>query len=142
MNFVVAPPNHRNDGVPEGDEIDQTLRAFFKAQMPDPWPSFEAPPSPSVLPFVPPQRSSALRRRLALAASVAVLAAGGWLLSGKFVDRTAVAEPEIRIQGSAHPDPDEIRRSGDILRNKPFLPVNPDGSVDSIKFVVPPPPGR
>jgi hypothetical protein len=136
MNFVVAPPNHRDDGVPEGDEIDQTLRAFFKAQMPDPWPSFEAPPTQSVLPFVPAQRSSALRRRLALAASVAVLAAGGWLLSGKFVDRTAENSPDPRyVKPAAEVDPDGIK-------GRTILPVNPDGSVDSIKFIVPPPPGR
>jgi hypothetical protein len=137
MNFVVAPPNHRDDGVPEGDEIDQTLRAFFKAQMPDPWPSFEAPPSQSANPFMLPLRSSGLRRRLALAASVAVLAASGWLLSGKFVDQRADSSPAFHYEGGKA----ERLHPGDI-KGSPILPVNPDGSVDSIKFIVPPPPGR
>src|SRR5205807_413925 len=78
MSFQVAPPNHRSDGAPEGDEVDRLLRGFYQAEMPDPWPSFEAPAeTPRALPFPAPAPRSSLsaRSRLALAASIALLVA-------------------------------------------------------------------
>jgi len=138
MNFVVAPPNQRNGGVPEGDEVDQVLRAFFKAQVPDPWPSFEAPAASSILPFVPSaRRSSGLRRRLALAASVAILAAGGWLLSGKFNGQPAPVGAPSSFPGEAnrrHPGtvPSPLRG---FKINEPSIFVNPDGPGE-IKTVI------
>jgi len=131
MNFVVAPPNHRDDGAPEGDEVDQTLRAFFKAQVPDPWPSFEAPPESSVLPFVTPRRrSSPLRGRLALAASVAFLAAAGWFLSGKFVDPGQHSPSELpHTDGTAEKlSPGALPRGTKL--SQPFTPVTPDGAQE------------
>jgi hypothetical protein len=136
MNFVVAPPNHRNDGVPEGDEVDQLMRAYFKAQMPDPWPSFEAPPTSSVLPFVPPRRSTALRGRLALAASIALLAAGGWFLSGKFV-----VQPVNDVVTVPHTNA-SAEKGFHFKVGGPTLKGNSDGSIDTIEVPVTPVPER
>jgi hypothetical protein len=67
------------------DELDGLLRAYFRAQLPDPWPSLEAPAA------LPPRKLAArrpvFRARLALAASVALLGAASFLLPGAF--RTA-----------------------------------------------------
>jgi hypothetical protein len=139
MNFVVAPPNQRNGGVPEGDEVDQVLRAFFKAQVPDPWPSFESPPETSILPFVPPaRRSSGLRGRLALAASVAILAAGGWLLPGKFAAQPAdVAVEPTHTPGIATPPRPGVEHPlpHGYKLNAPSIFVTPDGPTE-IKTVI------
>jgi hypothetical protein len=99
MSFLVAPPNHRLDRSPEGDDADQLLRAFYRAEMPDPWPSFEAPAeAPTVLPFPAPgaRRPIFGRSRLALAASVALLIAGLWFLSGKFGSEPAPRRDDVR----------------------------------------------
>ncbi len=69
-----------------GDDLDRSLRAFFRAEMPNPWPSLEAPLSrPSVLSSrLAPATTTAWNSRYALAASVAALIFGTFLLSGSF----------------------------------------------------------
>jgi hypothetical protein len=87
MSFLVAPPGQRNGDTPEGGDVDQLLRAFYRAEMPNPWPAFRMPAeAPPVLPFpaAPVRRTFVSRSRLALAASVALLVGGLWALSGKF----------------------------------------------------------
>jgi len=74
MNLVVRPP------VSPEDDLDGLLCAFYKAQLPTPWPeprALEVPtePSPATLPGFSPWRS-----RLALAASVALLLSGSLFL--------------------------------------------------------------
>jgi hypothetical protein len=100
--------------LPPDDELDGLLRAFFRAERPDPWPAMKAPPP--TLPFVTPSvngrgtakqsllpcpspagkatRRPLWRSRLALAASVALLL-GGTL----FLPRTS-----LRWQAPAGPD--------------------------------------
>jgi hypothetical protein len=70
---------------PPEQDVDQLLGAFFKSEIPDPFPPFE-PPVRRTLPFrpAPERRRFVLGSRLALAASVALLMVGGWLLSGSF----------------------------------------------------------
>lgn len=58
-------------------DLDGLLRGFFRAEMPDPWPALQTPPSAR-----PARRSASLRGKLALAASVALLVAGSWCLTG------------------------------------------------------------
>jgi hypothetical protein len=86
-----------------GDDLDQLLGAFFRSELPDPWPGFQPslsrtlavtprPPSLSEpalepAPLVLPSTARALAHglwlsRLALAASLALLVAGLWLLGG------------------------------------------------------------
>jgi len=87
MSSLVAPPNHGQDGHAEGGEMDRLLYAFYRAELPKPWPAFQAPAqAPAVLPFPVPSAKRPLlsRSRLALAASVALLIGGLALLTGKF----------------------------------------------------------
>src|SRR5438105_15021813 len=83
---VVNPPNIvPNAGRPPEDDLDGLLRAYFQAEMPDPWPSFEAPaPRNGFLPPRRPQprRFALWRSRLALAASILLLIAGALFLFG------------------------------------------------------------
>jgi len=74
-----------NKTLPPEQDVDQLLGAFFQHEMPSPFPAFEAP-ARRTLPFRPAagRRRFALGSRLALAASVALLMACGWLLSGSF----------------------------------------------------------
>ncbi len=64
----------------ESDNLDALLRGFFRSEMPDPWPAWKAPnqgkPTSSA------RRWTAVRSKLALAASVALLLLGSWWLSG------------------------------------------------------------
>ena len=103
MSFLVAPPSHHNGRSPDEGEVDRLLRAFYRAEMPNPWPSFEAPAAaPAVLPFPPlaARRPLLTRSRLALAASVALLVAGLRLLSDKF-GTDAAKTPAVRTFGNS-----------------------------------------
>ena len=66
---------------PSPDALDRLLSDFFKGQLPRPW-----PPAPAGGAFAEPARNAipdpGRRSRLTLAASVAVLLGGGWLLVG------------------------------------------------------------
>jgi hypothetical protein len=104
MSNVDPPLDVRKPGRPPGD-LDGLLRAFFRAEMPHPWPAAQIPEQPS--PFLQrngtaahlngedrrpagiaarlaPRSWTKVRSRLALAASVALLLLGTLLLSGKF----------------------------------------------------------
>jgi hypothetical protein len=72
--------------VPQGDDIDALLGAFYKAQMPRKWPPFQAPPRSRTLSLRPatPRSRFAIGSRFALAASVALLLLAAWLLAGRF----------------------------------------------------------
>lgn len=85
------------------DNVDGVLRAFFAAQMPAPWPALRAPTGAPETKGWPMMRS-----RLALAASVTLLALGLSFLSGAF--HGGVNPPEQRItvdrpSASAENDP-------------------------------------
>jgi hypothetical protein len=131
MSFLVAPPSHRQDRSPEGDEVDQLLRSFYRAEMPDPWPSFEATAeAPTVLPFpAPPARRPVfVRSRLALAAAVALLIGGLSLLSGKFDTGNAERSTVRVIDHSA-------KRTGPGTRSTPYdikvyIDVKPNGDTE------------
>lgn len=76
-----------SSNMTQGDELDRQLRTFFQAEMPNPWPSLQSPLSrPAVLStrLAPPSPSLPWNSRYALAASVAVLISGSFLLSGRF----------------------------------------------------------
>src|SRR5262245_55934618 len=110
MNRVETP-------LPPGD-LDAALRAFFAAEMPAPWPPFRPPAA--VLPF-PARRPAPARRpwrgsRLALAASVALLALGALALPAR-LDPSRVRDP---MKIGAHP-------KADVKETKPpFEELLPD----------------
>jgi hypothetical protein len=87
---IVVPPSLDSPGRGRfGDDLDGLLSAFFRAQMPHPWPESKSPDEQPLLPLSAATRPavrprSALRSRLALAASVALFLAGPWVLSGGF----------------------------------------------------------
>lgn len=68
---------------PNEEGLDALLGAFFRAEMPSPWPA-RTPPRPRTLPFrraaARPKAGLALASRLALAAAVAVLVLAAWLM--------------------------------------------------------------
>jgi len=80
MNREVSQPGTA------GDDLDQLLGAYFRAEMPDPWPAVPTPPVRELLLSQPLRRSvwrlPLTRSRLALAASVALLLGSLLLLGG------------------------------------------------------------
>jgi len=87
---IVEPPSLDSPWRGRHGDLDGLLSDFFRSELPKPWPEPPIPdeqpqtlPLPARKPF---SRWSAVRSRLALAASIALLLAGGWFLSGKFED--------------------------------------------------------
>ena len=64
---------------PAPDELDALLSAFFRAEMPNPFPAFKAPKAPPA----PANWLVRSRSRLALAASIAALIAASWWMAGR-----------------------------------------------------------
>jgi hypothetical protein len=91
MTTTTLPPNGpRARGLPD-DDLDRMLFAYFKHEMPDPWPNLPLPagkvrPAAEALPH----RRSSRDARYALAASVAMLVGTCWYLS----DRMPASLPE------------------------------------------------
>jgi hypothetical protein len=67
-----------------GDDLDGLLRAFFRRQMPHPWPAPPVPPDHSTVLRRPASGYGQLRSRWALAAAVALLLLGSLLLPRRF----------------------------------------------------------
>jgi len=89
MNSVKVPPVSSN-GVGHGhDDLGNALRAFFRSEMPQPWPKMKLPTQERVIaPFPPPTASKKswprrwlFNSRTALAAALGVLIVGHLLLS-------------------------------------------------------------
>jgi hypothetical protein len=86
MRFLDPPTlDAARRGLP-GDDLDGLLSAFFRTEMPCPWPGAPVPEETPVIFRPAPVRRSSFRSRLALAASVALLIAGAWLLGDSFKD--------------------------------------------------------
>jgi hypothetical protein len=81
---IVEPPSLTSSGRGNaGDDLDGLLLAFFRAEMPRPWPELSLPEAgvPVSLPARPmPRRRTFPVSRLALAASVALLVVGAWAM--------------------------------------------------------------
>jgi len=91
MNLLEEP------SLQPGDNLDNLLRSYFQAEMPNPWPTMEAPaPRRKVAPERPASRGfgTLVRSRLALAASVALLLTGPLFLSSALRDNSA---PSARL---------------------------------------------
>jgi hypothetical protein len=102
MSVVVRPPVDPAGAGPDEGPLDERLRAFFRAELPDPWPAF-TPPRPSA---APPSRhlggrlgGSGRRSRYALAASIALLLLGSLALAGAL--KFGVPEPASEGLGAA-----------------------------------------
>jgi hypothetical protein len=80
INETLLAMSHVNS---QGDEVDDLLRAFFRSEMPDPWPAWSPskPPASLPTPAPRPRLRPLFRSRFTLAASVAILLIGQlWLL--------------------------------------------------------------
>jgi hypothetical protein len=79
MTTTMLPPTR---GLPE-DDLDRVLFAYFKHEMPDPWPNLPIPAGnvrpASAAPV--PHRRSGRDARFALAASVAMIVGSCWYLA-------------------------------------------------------------
>jgi len=121
------------------DDLDELLRGFFKAEMPDPWPNFQGPPV--TLPLAArsrPTGRSVLRSRLALAASVALLLAGPLLLSGRLAQSAPDSGRGIQEGTATRPTIPEEPKKVEPLKSiegdgkfhfDEFLEVGPDGQT-------------
>ncbi len=134
MKFVTRPPigANGNGAGHGGDDLDEALFAFFRSEMPHPWPQLKlpggAPPAaPPVRPAEPapaPARRSWFRSpRFALAASVALLIGGYAVMSAVMTppaDKPGITGKDINERGGAglKPIKDDVKDDG------------PDGDVD------------
>ena len=104
MSATDTTPDHRAGGDVPPHEIDRMLTSYFQSQLPSPWPVLKAPASARPAPFA--RRDGLAYSRCVLAASLASLLVGGWLLTGKLLgplspgasvhDGTATVPREMR----------------------------------------------
>ena len=109
-----------NSTVSPGEDIDALLGAFFKGEMPDPWPAFQPPRR--TLPFRPAEKKTppprfVISSRMALAAAVALLTLCGWLLSGSLGRPTA--GPSDFFDPSGKPKANKSEGGHHLFRNLP-----------------------
>jgi hypothetical protein len=104
MKFVTRPPIDANGVGHAGDDLDEALSAFFRSEMPQPWPSLKLPGGAPVRPAPPapvPSQSPWFRSpRFALAASVALLILGYAVLAGALTAPTNVESPSFQDHGA------------------------------------------
>jgi hypothetical protein len=91
----------RNPGLPP-EEVDTLLRNFFRAEMPDPWPVLKAPAEePFRQEHWSTSRWTALRSRVALAASITLLLLGSWCFSARTPDYSVPPQDRSGDSGTA-----------------------------------------
>ncbi len=138
MSFLHPPMSTDSAGRPS-DSLERLLRAFYRSEMPDPWPTLQPP----VAPPAPSARSNRQRRfasssRWALAASVALLLVGQLFLFGKFRDAGG-DDSDLVFQAptAMRPAPGAGgRRSADVIRVD-FIKVEVESTVGPDGKVVP-----
>jgi len=115
MRFVDPSTLDSPWGERPGDDLDGLLTAYFHNELPRPWPAARVVEEAKVLR----RHTTSPRRpvwgsRLALAASVALLLAAGWMLSGSFLalDRESPAGPLSPLKADKDQDkPFKIKKS-------------------------------
>jgi hypothetical protein len=80
--MIFAPPLSNGEGPPS-DEVETLLRAYFRAEMPHPWPAPPLARAPVSQPLPTSAVRGSFRSRLTLAASVAMLLAGTLAIPGR-----------------------------------------------------------
>jgi hypothetical protein len=115
-----------NDRFPTEHGVDRLLSAFFKAELPDPFPMMKAP-ARAELPM--PANTNSLSRderrtaisnsRLSLAASVALILGGCWYLSGQI--SAPIERPTVGKGDDSAKIPKEIRKATEDAK-KPTMP--------------------
>jgi hypothetical protein len=109
------------------DELDGLLRAYFRAEMPDPWPSAPGGPPPRRVPAPAWHR---FRRHLALAAAIGFFLVGSFLLTRSY--------PDIKEQGKGgFSEPKSIL---DLAQDPKKRPANPGKIQEGLPEYKAPPP--
>src|SRR5438046_2941308 len=97
MRFTDPPTLDAGQHGRLGDDLDGLLSAFFRSEIPSPWPGSPLPEETPVILRPAPARKSFFRSRLALAASVALLISGSWLLSDSFKDAPTSGKSDVSV---------------------------------------------
>jgi hypothetical protein len=105
--------NSNNPSSPV-DGIDRAVGAYFRSEMPNPWPAAPRPWAEKAS-ISAPTNHSASRSRWALAASVAVLVGGCWYLSGHLTDGRK--RPDTNFNGTA-----DLKHAKDAGKSLPKTP--------------------
>jgi hypothetical protein len=85
MNALQQPRAGPREGDRSPSDLDAVFRAFFRAEMPEPWPVLKPPATPSLREVAAPVRRRSLSRsRFALAASLLILLVSQLVVSGLF----------------------------------------------------------
>jgi hypothetical protein len=122
MKFVTRPPTGANGVSHSGDDLDEVLSAFFRSELPRPWPPLKLPGGPPVRP-APPAPAARARSwfrspRFALAASVALLIGGYAVMSATLTppEKPAVTGADLNGgSGSAKPNKNDMEpREDDV----------------------------
>jgi hypothetical protein len=87
MSSTLQPPDTPPGAGRPADDVDDLLQAFFRAELPAPWPTLDphragGPPTTGTGPS--PRRRILLWGRFTLAAAVALVVIGYWALAGRF----------------------------------------------------------
>ena len=131
--------------TPPDDNIDRLLASFFKAEMPHPWPGAPEPaaisePSGLVAERTatttdqpPARRDTGSKSRLTLAASVALLLGGCWILSNGFQTTSRPTNGNNSAPGVNLRDTTADGNTGlpGVLRDEKDKPVKPPVKVDN-----------
>jgi hypothetical protein len=86
------------------DNLDRILTAYFRSEVPSPWPSLPTPGTIQPAAVVRNHRLS--QSRLMLAASILALLLGSWLLTGQ---RLVPSNPGVSLQEGAAKVPMDLR---------------------------------
>jgi hypothetical protein len=118
MSRVELPPK-------PGDDLDGLLRAFFRGQMPNPWPAPRLPRFRTATPARPaPPGRPLMRSRWALAASVGLLLLGSLGLTGRFTQPT---RHDASFDGPMTGDTKELKQIKDEGKVRDFEKKNAPG---------------
>lgn len=93
---LLTPPLSTGESPLPPDEMDALLSAYFRAEMPHPWPASPLARTIRLATTVESARPALSRSRWALAASVALLLGGACALPGRLA--TSPVEPLPRLQ--------------------------------------------
>jgi hypothetical protein len=103
-----------------GYDVDPLLRAYFRAEMPTPWPELALPArSETANEQAPGRPRTSYRSRFALAASLLLLLSGYWLLPGLFSSYAPAPNDQPAPMIGTNPRTPKLRKTA-----PPARPVN------------------
>jgi hypothetical protein len=106
MNIIERPPVDPTNHDRSSENLEELLRAFYRAEMPRSWPELKVPVSAEAPRHAHKSWFSTAKSRLALAASIILLILSTLLLSQTLRDsKPASTQPNLNTNDSAHPGP-------------------------------------